>query len=75
MECTPRYVQEECLSDSAALSKQHSLSQSHSSQGVTELGSSSNDDVESPLRDILSTKKVSRICSLDFYQHFHDVHL
>ena len=47
--------------DSTALSKQHSLSQSLSSEGVTELGSSSNDDVESPLRDILPTKKV-RYC-------------
>ena len=44
--------------DSSALSKQYSLSQSLSSEGVTELGSSRNNDVKSPLRDILPTKKV-----------------
>ena len=44
--------------DSTALSKQHSLSHSLSSEGVTELGSSRNDDVKSPLRDILPTEKV-----------------
>ena len=44
--------------DSAALSKQHSLSQTLSSGDVTELGSTSDENFKSPLQDALPTKKV-----------------